>query len=116
MKIIPIAFDSFSTRAMATYIETKDVKIVIDPGIAIAPIRYNLQPHRIELERMNLHWQEIVKYSKKSDILIITHYHYDHHNPEDALEIYKNKFVYVKHPTEKINLSQKKEQNIFLKR
>lgn len=31
MKIIPIAFDSLGTRGMATYVETKDVKIFIDP-------------------------------------------------------------------------------------
>ena len=51
MIIIPIAYDSFSTRSMATIVKT-DIKIFIDPSIAIAPYRYNLKPHRIELEEL----------------------------------------------------------------
>ncbi len=35
MKITPLAFDSFGTRSMSTFVETKDVKILIDPGVAL---------------------------------------------------------------------------------
>jgi len=114
MKIIPIAFDSLGTRGMATYVETRDLKLFIDPGVSLAPIRYSLEPHSIELKRQDEHWKEIVKLASKSEVLIITHYHYDHHNPWDHLEIYKNKTVLVKHPTEKINLSQKIRAAFFL--
>jgi len=114
MKIIPIAFDSLGTRGMATYVETKDVKIFIDPSVSLAPIRYGLEPHSIELKRLDEHWKEIVKLASKSEVLIITHYHYDHHNPWEHLEIYKNKTVLVKHPTEKINRSQKQRSSFFL--
>jgi len=114
MKIIPIAFDSLGTRGMATYVETKDVKIFIDPGVSLAPIRYGLGPHPIELKRIDEHWKEIVKLAKNSDVLIITHYHYDHHNPWENLEIYDDKTVLVKHPTENINYSQKGRSAFFL--
>jgi len=114
MKIIPIAFDSIGTRGMATYVETKDVKIFIDPGVSLAPIRYSLPPHPIELKRLDEHWKEIVKLASKSDVLIITHYHYDHHNPWENLEIYKDKTVLIKHPTENINYSQKGRAAFFL--
>ncbi|MEA3475973.1 MAG: hypothetical protein U9R23_06025 [Candidatus Cloacimonadota bacterium] len=114
MKIIPLAFDSFGTRSMSTFVETKDVKVLIDPGVALGPRRYNLSPHQIELERLDEHWIKIVKYATLSDVLIITHYHYDHHNPNDHLEIYKNKTVLIKHPTEKINRSQIKRAAYFL--
>lgn len=114
MKITPLAFDSFGTRSMSTFVETKDVKILIDPGVALWPRRYNLPPHQIELERLEEHWAKIVKYATLSDVLIITHYHYDHHNPNDHLEIYKNKTVLIKHPTEKINRSQTKRVAYFL--
>ncbi len=99
---------------MSTFVETKDVKVLIDPGVVLGPRRYNLPPHQIELERLEEHWTKIVKYAKLSDILIITHYHYDHHNPDDHLEIYKNKTVLIKHPTEKINRSQKQRAAYFL--
>jgi len=114
MKIIPIAFDSLGARGMATYVETKDVKIFIDPGVSLAPIRYSLPPHPIELKRLDEHWKEIVKLASKSDVLIITHYHYDHHNPWENLEIYKDKTVLIKHPTENINYSQKGRAAFFL--
>jgi len=99
---------------MATYVETKDVKIFIDPGVSLAPIRYSLPPHPIELKRLDEHWKEIVKLASKSDVLIITHYHYDHHNPWENLEIYKDKTVLIKHPTENINYSQKGRAAFFL--
>ncbi|MBN2421741.1 hypothetical protein JXB41_00820 [Candidatus Woesearchaeota archaeon] len=114
MKIIPLAFDSLGTRSMCTFVETKDAKIIIGPSVALGPKRYNLPPHKKELQKLEKHWKTIVKYAKISDILIITHYHYDHHNPEECLEMYKNKTVLIKHPTEKINLSQKKRAKYFL--
>jgi predicted metallo-beta-lactamase superfamily hydrolase len=114
MKIIPIAFDSLGTRGMATYVETDDVKIFIDPGVSLAPIRFGLPPHPIELKRLDEHWNEIVKLAKKSDVLVVTHYHYDHHNPWENLEIYDGKTVLIKHPTENINYSQKGRSAFFL--
>ena len=69
MKIIPITFDSLGTRGMATYVETKDVKIFIDPGVSLAPIRYSLPPHPLELKRLDEHWNEIVKLAKKAEVL-----------------------------------------------
>jgi predicted metallo-beta-lactamase superfamily hydrolase len=116
VKIIPLAFDSLGTRSMSTFIETDDVKILIDPGVSLAPIRYSLPPHPIELKRMEEHWKKIVKYASDSEVLIITHYHYDHHRPEENLEIYRKKFVFIKHPTEKINFSQKGRAKYFLEK
>ncbi|MEM5836208.1 MAG: MBL fold metallo-hydrolase [Candidatus Aenigmatarchaeota archaeon] len=116
MKILPIAFDSLGTRSMACLIITNDKKIFIDPGVSLAPIRYGLQPHSIELKKLEEHWKKIVETAKQSDILIITHYHYDHHNPWENLEIYDKKIVLIKHPTQKINFSQKKRASFFIEK
>ncbi|MEM3587480.1 MAG: MBL fold metallo-hydrolase [Candidatus Jordarchaeaceae archaeon] len=113
MRITPLAFESLGTRSMATFVETSDCRILIDPGVALGPWRYGLEPHRIELERKAQHWREIKAYSEKSDILIITHYHYDHYNPADA-EIYQGKTVLLKDPEKNINFSQKKRAKYFL--
>ena len=99
---------------MCTFVETNDAKITIDPGVSLAPIRYSLPPHPVELKRLDEHWKKIVKFAKESDILIVTHLHYDHHNPHDNLEIYKGKIVLLKHPTENINYSQKRRAAYFL--
>lgn len=113
MQIIPLAFDSFSTRSMATFVETKSCKILIDPGISIAPLRYGLCPHPIELQRMNDDWEKIKKYARSCNVLCLTHYHYDHHVPDEP-KIWKEKIAIVKHPTEKINLSQKQRAAYFV--
>ena len=102
------------TRSMATYIETKDLKVFIDPGVALGPSRYGLPPHPLEFKRLDEHWEEIVRYARKAEVLIVTHYHYDHHSPWEDLDIYEGKTVLVKHPKEKINLSQRGRASFFL--
>lgn len=115
MRVVPLSSDSMGARSMATFVETKDVRIVIDPGVALGPSRYGLPPHPREWDRMQEHWREIVSYAEKADILIITHYHYDHHNPWDNLEIYEGKRVLIKDPEKNINYSQKSRASFFLK-
>jgi predicted metallo-beta-lactamase superfamily hydrolase len=114
MKIMPIAFDSLGTRSMATFVETNDAKIFIDPGVSLAPIRYSRPPHPIELKRLDEHWEKIVELARECNILIISHYHYDHFSPSEDLDIYKGKVVFIKHPAEKINFSQKGRAKYFL--
>jgi len=58
-------------------------------------------------------WADIKEHTARSDVLVVTHYHYDHHNPDEP-EIYKDKIVYLKHPKEKINKSQEKRASYFL--
>lgn len=113
-KIVPLAFDSLGVRSMATFVETDDLRILIDPGAALAPIRYGLEPHPLEWKKLDKSWKIIKQYAEKADVLIVTHYHYDHHDP-DYPELYKNKTVFIKHPTQNINLSQKDRAAFFLK-
>jgi predicted metallo-beta-lactamase superfamily hydrolase len=105
LNIKPLAFDSFGVRSMATFVETDDVAVLIDPGVSLAPSRYGLPPHPIEEQRMTERWADVKDHAARSDVLIVTHYHYDHHDPDEP-EVYEGKIVYLKHPTEKINKSQ----------
>lgn len=115
MEIKLVSFDSMGTRSMATYIKTKDVKIFIDPGVSLAPRRYGLPPHPREIEKMQRDWEKIIDLAYKSDVIVITHYHYDHHNPRENIDIYEDKTLFIKHPKEFINFSQKKRSWFFLK-
>ncbi len=115
MKVTPLAFDSLGTRSMATYVETREVKIMIDPGVALGPRRYGLPPHPLEYSRLEEHWKGISRHTQDSDVLIVTHYHYDHHNPEHP-ELYAGKIVLLKHPTSKINKSQRLRASYFLEK
>jgi predicted metallo-beta-lactamase superfamily hydrolase len=114
MKITPLAFDSMGTRSMATLVETKDIKLIVDPGVALAPERFGLPPHPVETRRKEDHWQAITGTAKDADILIVTHYHYDHHMPDSA-EIFKGKTAMLKDPKEHINKSQTARSAKFLK-
>lgn len=113
IRIIPLAFDSFGVRSMATYVETPDVRITIDPGVALGPYRYGLPPHSLEIQRESELWESVKAHAKRSDVLIITHYHYDHHDPSYP-ELYDRKTVYIKHPKDKINKSQQARSSYFL--
>jgi len=98
---------------MATFVETDDLKVLIDPGVALAPVRYGLEPHPLEWQRLDEAWEAIKQYAENAEVLIVTHYHYDHHDPGSP-ELYKNKTVFIKHPTQNINRSQQERAALFL--
>ena len=113
MKIIPISSDSLGVRSMATYVETKDCKILIDPSAALGPKRYGLPPHKQELEALYKIKNKISEIAEKSDILTISHYHYDHYDPNEIF--YKGKKVFAKDISKNINKSQTKRGGDFKK-
>lgn len=110
MNLTPLAADSMGARSMAFLVETKDVRIVIDPSVRLGPYRNGLGPHETELERLSVLHDNIAKAVVKADVLTISHYHYDHHEP-DYPDWCKDKVLLVKHPTENINKRQ--VQGIF---
>ncbi len=113
MKIVPIASDSLGVRSMATYIETKDCKIFIDPSAALGPKRYGLPPVQHELETLFKTKLKIAELAGKCEILIISHYHYDHYDPNEAF--YKGKKIFAKDIEKNINKSQKQRGADFKK-
>ncbi len=115
MEIIPLAFDSLGARSMCTLVKTKKFNIMIDPSVALGPKRYGLPPHELEIQKMAELMGEIRKNLEMSDIVIITHYHYDHHNPDDV-HLLKGKKLLLKHPKNQINRSQMGRAAYFLER
>jgi len=111
MKIIPIASDSLGVRSMATFIETKECRILIDPSAAYTPKRYGLEPHESELETYHKTKEKIRKIAEKCDILTISHYHYDHYDPNE--KYYFKKKVFAKDIYNSINKSQNQRGKEF---
>jgi len=110
-----IWFDSFGAKSSCTLVKTKDVKILIDPGIAIMhssfPASFAKKVYWTERGR-----REILKAAKEAGIITISHYHWDHFL--NKMKIYENKILFVKNPNEYINDSQRKRaleffQNIW---
>lgn len=118
LNVRPIAFDSLGVRSMATYISTPDVGIFIDPSASLAPMRYGLPPHEAELKALMRYIDEIKYYLGICDVVIITHYHYDHHDPGKLVpvELFKSKKVLVKDPLNNINTSQRIRAYKFLRK
>ncbi|MCI2415785.1 MAG: MBL fold metallo-hydrolase [Candidatus Aramenus sp.] len=110
MEIVPLAFESLGVRSQATFVETKDVRILIDPAVSLAPRRFGLPPHQREVNKLSELAKVIVDKAKVADMIIVTHYHYDHHDPGYVIpkEIYKGKKVFIKDPNNMINTSQKR--------
>lgn len=106
MSILPIYFDSMGAKSMCTFVQTPDVKILIDPGAAIMQPSYPLEEEEKELF-LGKAIERIKEYCKIADVVIITHYHYDHHKkPSELKEAYLGKKLYIKDPNKWINYSQ----------
>lgn len=115
MDIEFVAFDSLGTRSMATVIKTKHVQIMIDPSAALGPRRYGLPPHPLEYEKLKEHKEVIVESSKESDLIIVTHYHYDHiPRPSEGVAWLVGKKLLIKDPNHMINFSQRMRARNFL--
>lgn len=113
MKVVPIASDSLGVRSMATYVETKDCKIFIDPSAALGPKRYKLPPTEQELKTLEKTKYKIAQLAKQCDILTISHYHYDHYDPSETF--YQGKKIFAKDIDKNINKSQHKRGSDFKK-
>jgi len=49
--VAPVGEESLGVRSMCLYVETRDVRILFDAGVSLAPRRFGLPPHPRELER-----------------------------------------------------------------
>ncbi len=113
MDVNYVAFDSFGIKSMCIRVETKDCSITIDPGIASEVGSFPLPPYvKIKLY-MKYKWR-IKKSTENSDVVIVTHYHYDHYICERDESLYKNKLLLLKDPENFINKSQGKRSARFL--
>lgn len=118
IKFVPIWFDSMGAKSSAIFVETPEVKIIIDPGAAVMQPGYPLS--EVEKEELRLKaLKEISNYGEKADLIFISHYHYDHHIlpskiPPTLPNFYRNKKIFTKNPNVFINLSQWKRARKFL--
>jgi len=111
MRIDYIAFDSLGVKSSCVAIKTNDVRIVIDPGIAMETNSFPLPlSEKLILDRR--YKKAIAMACKKADIIVITHYHYDHHIPK--ADLYKGKRLLIKDPIRNINKSQRERAAYFL--
>ncbi len=127
IKVVPLAEESFGVRSMCTYVETSDLKILLDAGASLAPNRFGYPPHPREYEAIAKCRKNISNAAEKAEIIAISHYHFDHHTPsfvdwfcnwssaEVAKKIYEGKLVLVKSYRSMVNFSQRRRGWVFKK-
>ncbi|MEB3860575.1 MAG: hypothetical protein LRS43_05125 [Desulfurococcales archaeon] len=115
MRVRILAADSMGVRSLATVVEACGLVVGVDLGASIAPRRYGLPPHPLELERLERARERALDWIRESHVVIVTHYHYDHYMPSNP-EAYIGRTLLVKHPLQDINFSQKKRSYAFLKK
>lgn len=128
LRVTPLAAESLGVRSMCTYVETPDVRVLLDAGVSLCPKRFGLPPHPKEFQAIVKSRERIAEAAAKAEIVTISHYHHDHYTPsfEDwlcnwtsrdatAKQIYEGKTVLIKNPREQINYSQRERAWIFQK-
>ncbi len=95
------------------FIDAGNHRVIVDPGIAVMHPSY---PAPLEVKRKLYEKgsSTIKSYLEQADIIVITHYHYDHylHRLED-IELYRGKTILAKNPNSYINDSQRKRAEKF---
>jgi len=124
LRIVPIGFESLGVRSMCTFIETPDVRILVDAGVALGP-RFRKLPHPQEYRARDQCRKRIREYAAKADVVVISHYHNDHHTPnytervwlgssaEESEQIYRDKLVLAKDIRNAINFNQRRRGWMF---
>ena len=125
--VLPVAAESLGTRSMCTFIKTKDVRVILDPGVSLAPSRFGLPAHPREYDAIIESRKAIEEKASIADVVTISHYHFDHHtpsfvdwvcnwsSPEVAQKIYENKLVLLKNYKVNVNFSQRRRGWVFVK-
>ncbi|ACB39871.1 MBL fold metallo-hydrolase [Pyrobaculum neutrophilum] len=118
MDFSPVGEESLGVRSMCFYVETRDVRILFDAGVSLAPRRFGLPPHPRELERARAVRAEILRLAEAADVVTVSHYHRDHFTPwypsvymatdgEMYKRVYGGKRVLLKSPQD-LNWSQRR--------
>lgn len=127
IRVVPLAAESLGVRSMCTYVETPDVRVLLDAGVSLGPSRFGLPPHPREYAALGKCRRRIKEMASEANVVTISHYHFDHHTPsftdwfcnwsslEAAEKIYAGKLVLVKDYRSNINFSQRRRAWLFMK-
>ncbi len=52
INVVPLAAESLGVRSMCTFVETADVRVLLDAGVSLGPYRLGFPPHPREYEAL----------------------------------------------------------------
>jgi len=108
-----VYFDSMGAKSSCTLVETDDIRVLIDPGAAVMHRSFPA-PNNLKILWAKQALKIIKKVAVDVDIIVVTHYHYDHFIDFDKT-VYEGKTVFIKNPNEYINDSQRNRAVKFFK-
>ena len=125
MQIEILGCESFGARSLACAVKTGEKKILIDPGVALARLRYGLPPHPVEVAAALRIRKKVLAALEGVTDIVISHYHGDHmpmkaedpyQLPVEALPPLEGVRFWCKGPTNISGLSarRRKELSHFL--
>jgi len=79
VRIKIVGAESLGVRGLCCVVETKDRKIVIDPGVALGYRRHGLLPHPVQVAVAEKVKVAIEKALDDATDVVISHYHGEHH-------------------------------------
>ena len=94
MKVVPLAAESLGVRSVATHVECGGLRVLIDPGAALAGQRFGLPPAEAEWEALRRANDRIAAYATSADLVFVSHYHEDHFRYDETL--YAGRGVWAK--------------------
>ena len=127
LKVIPLAAESLGTRSMCTYVESPDLRVLIDPGVSLGP-RFRLLPHPKEYEALREARRRLAEHADLVSVVTVSHYHFDHATPtytdyvwnfcdlEVARQLYRGKVVLGKDHRSTVNFSQRRRGWMLMSR
>lgn len=127
IRVVPLAAESLGVRSMCTFVETSDVRVLLDAGVSLAPNRFGFPPHPREYEALQKCRQRIAEAAEKAEVVTVSHFHFDHHTPsfedwcynwcsaEVSRRIYEGKVVLAKSYRSVVNFSQRRRGWMFAK-
>jgi len=106
----PVWFDSLGAKSSCIRVETPDLSILVDPGVAA------MQPSFPATEAQRKLWKaqgrKAIEEASDVDLVVISHYHHDHYIRDDP-GFYAGKTICAKDPNRFINDSQRKRAEAF---
>jgi predicted metallo-beta-lactamase superfamily hydrolase len=112
---------------MCTFVETPDVRVLLDAGVSLGPLRFGFSPHPREYKALEECRRRVAEAADKAEVVTVSHYPFDHHTPsytdwfvhwsseEVARQLYEGKLVLAKSYRDKVNFSQRRRGWIFSK-
>jgi predicted metallo-beta-lactamase superfamily hydrolase len=92
-----VAFDSFGVKSMCVRVETPELAVTIDPGVAIEASSFPL-PIEKRQALLDEHREAVRESCAKSQAIVISHYHLDHLQPSRELDMYGGKTILARDP------------------